>query len=185
MMKKRFLMLLLVAGALAVPAPAVAARQPVTQTFQEFLPGEPETPVLVHGLHYRAVTFSFTKDGVPVLQNGLDGILYHGYGPRYPDYALGGTTAGVLGLTFDRPTRLLHFELALNTASPLAPGAWLVLYDRRGRAIETLTPGATSAFSTVEYSGKAVKSAELRFNTSASLFAIDNLTYLAAGRDAG
>ncbi len=176
---------LALAAALATPGDASARKQLTVQTFDEWLPGEPETSVPVHGLHYKGVTFSFTRDGVPVLDTGIDDIVYHGYGPRYPDYALGGGTDGVLELAFDRPTRMLEFEMALSISPPLDPGATITLRNRHGRTIETLTPAAGSTFSKVSYRGRKVATATFEFNTGAWLFAIDNLTYVAAARHQG
>jgi hypothetical protein len=160
------LVALLVAGVAAAPA---SARPTTTLTFSE-----PELldPV-VHGLHYRGLTFGFTVGGEP-----SPDIRYRGYGPRYPDYALEGASGGTLTLTFDRPTRVLDFEVAQNSfTGPLSPGATIELFKPNGRSRGSSSVDTSLTFASYSYEGKGVGRAVITFNTASTRFAIDNLTY--------
>jgi hypothetical protein len=144
------------------------------------------TPQPVNGVTEKGVTFGFTVGGVASTD-----ATYGGAGPGQLKYvqdpSLEGNAAGVLTLKWATPTVLVKFGIARSSGTALTPGVTVKLYDASGVLIGTfhkaLAPitgyppfdeGLFNHTSTV-----AVAKAVITFNspTSATRFALDNLTY--------
>jgi hypothetical protein len=165
---------------LVLAAPASAATVTKTLTFTELSP----TPA--NGLHTSGVQFGFTVGGV----SSTD-ATYGGSGPGTTKYVtdpvLEGNASGQLTLSFDKPTKLLQFGLALATGGSLTPGFTVNLFDRSGASLGSF-PVNTQVYSHFIFTearftkkGLAIKKAVITFDgADAPRFALDNLTYKTA-----
>jgi hypothetical protein len=164
----------------AMAAPASASTVTKTLTFDEIA----ATPV--NGLHMFGVKFGFKVGGVASTD-----ATYGGGGPGTTKYvsdpSLEGNASGTLTLTFDRPTKLLEFGVALLSSSPLSPGFTVKLFDRNGVSLGTFPVNTTVpvSFSEARFVKKGllvgVKKAVITFDgADAPRFALDNLTYKVA-----
>jgi hypothetical protein len=162
-------LLLAVISVWLVPASAQAAKQTVTLGFTE-LPTQP-----VNGVSLNGLTFGFTNGDA----------TYNAFGPGstvfVQDPSLEGSAFGTLTLRFARPTNRLEFGLALSTFGTLTPGATVALYNPGGhlRGLVPITTQSLVSFTEARfvYSGGAIGSAIITFNSSAGRFALDNLTF--------
>jgi len=178
-MKKRIFVasLLIVAVLIGMTGGPVFAKKPLTiLTFDE-IPYQS-----VDGLNFNGVTFGFQIGGVPSLD-----AYYHEGGPGQITYvqdpSLQGNTAGTLTLTFDQPTTVVEFGVALNTDASLPAGATVDLHRpgagllRQSIALAT-SPNPTFTEGLFSYSGPAVKTVVITFDSaSAGHFALDNLKF--------
>jgi hypothetical protein len=162
----------------AMAAPASAATVTKTLTFDELAP----TPA--NGLHTSGVTFGFTVGG-----KASTDATYGGSGPGKTKYVsdpcLEGDATGQLTLTFDKPTKLLQFGLALAAVNPLSPGFTVKLFSGTGASLGTFPVNTTvpQFFSEARFTkkGLAIKKAVITFDgADAPRFALDNLKYKAA-----
>lgn len=161
--------LLAVISAWLVPASAQAAKQTVTLAFNE-LPAQP-----VNGVSLNGLTFGFTNGDA----------TYNAVGPGSTVFVqeplLEGSAFGTLTLRFARPTNRLEFGLALSTFFTLTPGATVALYNPGGhlRGLVPITTQSLGSFTEARfvYSGGAIGSAVITFNSAAGRFALDNLTF--------
>lgn len=178
-MKKRyFVVSLLLAVVLVVTTagPVLANKPLTTLTFDE-LPYQQ-----VDGLNYNGVTFGFQINGVP-----SNDAWYHGVAPPGLTYVmppnLEGNAMGTLTLTFDQPTTVVEFGVALNTGATLPAGAVVDLYRPGKGWIRQTIPLQTSPIPTFSeglftYSGPAVKTVVVNFDQiNASRFILDNLKF--------
>jgi hypothetical protein len=177
---KRFVVLLslLVLLPFAFSASAQAAKPLTTLTFDE-LPFQP-----VDGLSFGGVTFGFQIGGVPSADAN-----YASGGPGsitfVQDPSLEGNAAGVLTLTFNKPTTVLEFGVARNCTCTLSPGVSVDLLKpgaaSHSRGVKTVTTTPLISFSEAlfSYSGAAIKTAVVTFPSVglADRFAIDNLKF--------
>lgn len=182
-MKVRLMAVALVAAlapVFVVAAPASAATVTKTLTFSELAP----TPV--DGLHNFGIAFAFTVGGVASTD-----ATYGGTGPTATKYitspCLEGNASGQLTLTFDKPTKLLRFGLALLSGASLTPGFTVNLFDRSGTSLGSF-PVNTKVYRGFSFTeaqftkkGVAIKKAVITFDgADAARFALDNLTYKTA-----
>ena len=173
-MKKRYFVvsLLLTVVLVIMTAGPVLAKKPLTTlTFDDPPPMQP-----ANGLNVNGVTFGF--------QSG--DAWYHGVGPvttyiQTPN--LEGDAAGTLTLTFDQPTTVVEFGVALWTSATLPAGATVNLY-RPGkgwlRQTIALATSADPMFTEGRfiYSGPAVKTVVITFDSqNAPRFMLDNLVF--------
>ena len=183
-MKKRcFVVSLLLTVVLVVmSAGPVLAKKPLTTLAFDELPFQP-----VDGLYFNGVTFGFQIGGF-----SSNDAWYHAGGPGQITYvqdpSLEGNAMGTLTLTFDQPTTVVEFGVALGyipIPDPLPAGATVDLY-RPGkgwlRQIIPLTTSPTIAFWTeglFSYSGPAVKTVVITFDrqSGATRFMLDNLKF--------
>ncbi len=166
----------LAAVATQSPSAARAARPLTTLTFTE-LPFQP-----VDGLSVEGVTFGFQIASVASTDAN-----YNSGGPGSTTYvhdpSLEGNAAGVLTLTFARPTNVLSFGLARSCMCSLQPGVSVELFAPSGKSLgvrnvdtEPLVSFSEGQFT---YSGHMVRKVVISFPDAgaASRFALDNLTY--------
>jgi hypothetical protein len=182
-MKVRFVIGALVVAltpVFAVAPPASAATVSKTLTFDEI----PATPA--DGLHTAGIKFGFTIAGAH-----SNSATYGGTGPGITKYvsdpSLTGPATGQLTLTFDRPTKLIRFGVALDTPATLSPGFTVKLFDRNAASLGTFkvdtSPNAGAGFSEAQFTkkGLAIKKAVVTFaRARTDSFAFDNLTYKVA-----
>jgi hypothetical protein len=179
-MKIRLCVIVLIAALTPVfvlAAPASAATVTKTLTFDEL------SPTQANGLHTSGVKFGFTVGG----SNSKD-ATYGGSGPGttkfISDPCLEGNATGQLTLTFDKPTKLLQFGLALSTGGSLSPGFTVNLFDRSGASLGSF-PVDTQVYGRHLFTearftkkGLAIKKAVITFDgADAPRFALDNLSY--------
>src|SRR5262249_53124174 len=172
-------LLLLLAG------PRAAWADPITLTFGE-LSVRP-----VNGLSLMGVTFGFQVGGAASTD-----AHYNGGGAGRPHTfvqcpCLEGDARGVLRLTFDTPTPLLSFGVALLTRSSLTPGFTVELFDAGSKSLGVFTVNTNPLILYSEgqfsYLGAPVSQAVITFNhlfpsggpfnPSGNRFALDNLRY--------
>lgn len=177
---KAMLLTLAVVGMGALGAIDAAAATKTAIRFSEL------TPQPVNGVVEKGVTFGFKVGGVASTD-----ATFGGAGPGQLKYvqdpSLEGNAAGVLTLKWATPTVLVKFGIARNSGTPLTPGVTVKLFDASGVLIGTFhkavapiagyppfDEGLFNHTSTV-----AVAKAVITFNspTSATRFALDNLTY--------
>jgi hypothetical protein len=179
-MKKRYFVvsLLLTVALVVITAGPVLAKKPLTTlTFDEL------DYQLVDGLNVNGVTFGF--------QSG--DAWYHGPTPlgtltyiQPPE--LEGSAMGTLTLTFDQPTTVVKFGVALGgyipIPDPLPAGATVDLYrPGKGRIRQNITlqtshnPDYSEGL--FSYSGPAVKTVVITFDwqSGATRFMLDNLEF--------
>jgi hypothetical protein len=178
MRRVAFVLSLLALLPLAFSAPALAAKPVTTLTFDE-LSFQP-----VDGLSISGVTFGFEVGGVPSMD-----ATYGAFGPGsitfVQDPSLEGNAAGVLTLTFDRPTTVLEFGLARSCICTLSPGVSVELGKpgaadgSRGTVAVTTSPLVSFSEAQFSYTGPAIKTAVITFPSAALAprFALDNLTF--------
>ena len=178
-MKKRYFvvsLLLAVVLVFTTAGPVLAQKPLTTLTFDE-ISMQP-----VDGLNFKGVTFGFQIMGVPSLD-----ARYYASGPGQIKYvqdpSLEGNASGTLTLTFDQPTTVVEFGVALNTGAPLPAGATVDLYRPGKGWIRQTIPLTTSPIiawteGLFSYSGPAVKTVVITFDwLIASRFALDNLKF--------
>ena len=177
-MKLRFVAVVLVAAltpVVALAEPASAATVVKTLTFDEIAPAP------ANGLHMFGVKFGFKISGTASTD-----ATYGGSGPGITKYvsdpSLEGAASGTLTLTFDKPTKLLRFGLALSVGVPLSPGFTVNLFDRSGASLGSFPTDTTvpMSFSEARFVKKAlpIKKAVITFDSAAAeRFALDNLSY--------
>ena len=178
-MKKRYfeVSLLLAVVLVVMAAGPVLANKPLTTLTFDELPFQP-----VDGLYFNGVTFGFQINDV-----NSDDAWYHLDGPdttyvQAP--SLEGDAEGTLTLTFDQPTTVVEFGVALSTGVTLQAGATVDLY-RPGkgwlRQNITLATSPNPAFSEglFSYSGPAVKTVVITFDWQSddTRFMLDNLKF--------
>lgn len=144
----------------------------------------------IHGLmHPEGLTFGFTVNGV-----ADNDATYASGGPGstafIQDPSIEGTTAGVVSLTFDQPSTLLEFGLAVNEMGVSVPNGLSVelftpLGVSLGEGLFDLVPTTgdiSDAFAEARftYSGPAIQSATIGFPVpmdEVERFAFDNLRF--------
>jgi hypothetical protein len=170
-MKRRFVLSLLM---MLLPARSFAR----TLYFDEF--GTPPL-ISVDGLHVFGVTFNFSPGSADY--NGQIGTS--GLTALVSDPLLTGPTTGTLTLTFDTPTPLLQFDLALSSADSISSAYTVTLFS--GDVFNgSTTPQPLGVYSEGEfvYTGAPIGGATITFyNGQDSLggdvaaFGLDNLSY--------
>lgn len=144
------------------------------------------------GVHVNGVRF-YTYNSYPGGGGGGEGApsLDSTYGARGP-----GITAYVqdpsivtyndydyivLGMEFDTPTKNLQFGIGLNDFGTFPVGALVDLYDASENYLGTLPITTSSVFTFTEglfnYSGPAIKFAEVYINPYADAYAVDNIRF--------
>ena len=184
-MKKRYFVvsLLLTVALVVITAGPVLAKKPLTTLTFDELPSQP-----VDGLNFNGVTFGFQIiNGVPSLD-----ARYCEVGPGQLTYvqepSLEGNTLGILTLTFDQPTTVVEFGVALATifSPPPTPPAADVTVDLyrpgKGWIRQNITlatsPIITFSEGLFSYSGPAVKTVVITFDQiRAPRFTLDNLKF--------
>lgn len=135
----------------------------------------------VHGLSFAGVNFFFEVGG----QSSSDAFFNSG-GPgsitHVQDPSLEGTTDGILTLTFDAPTPVLEFGVAINVSQVLSPGVIVELLGPDGDLIEriavTTSPLVSFTEARVRHEGALVGTAVIDFQPPfTTRFALDNLTF--------
>ena len=173
-MKSRFILTPLLLPLMLVPTSSFAR----TLYFDEF---GTASPISVDGLHVFGVTFNFNSG--PADYNGEIGTS--GLTVLVSDPLLTGPTTGTLTLTFDNPTPLLQFDLALFSADTIDPAYTVTLFSGDVFSGST-TPQPLGFYSEGEfvYAGAPINGASITFyNGQDSLggdvaaFGLDNLTY--------
>ena len=140
------------------------------------------SPLLsVDGMHVFGVTFHFSPGSADY--NGQIGTS--GLAVLVSDPLLTGPTTGTLTLTFDDPTPLLQFDLALSSLDTISQGYTVVLFS--GAVLNGSTtpqPGGLYSEGTFLYTGVPVTGASITFfngldslGGDVSAFGLDNLTY--------
>jgi hypothetical protein len=173
-MKSRFVLSPLLLMLLLLPTSSLAA----TLHFDEF---GTSSPISVDGLHAFGVTFNFTSGSADYNGNiGTSGLTV-----LVSDPLLTGPTNGTLTLTFDVPTPLLQFDLALNSADTISQAYTVTLFS--GDVFNgSTTPQALGVYSEGEflYTGSPIGGATITFYSgqdslggNVSAFGLDNLTY--------
>lgn len=139
----------------------------------------------VNGLTVEGVTFGFTVGGSPSVD-----ARYNSGGPTPGPYiacpCLEGDALGTLTITFDKPTQVVQFGLALQVGGSLAVGATVDVIGPNGKS-RGVFPIATSPAplftgGQFTYDKNAVSQLVITFNPAAPRFAIDNLKYHQAPR---
>jgi hypothetical protein len=188
---------------LALALPSAAWAQATTLTFDEVppYPGTLNPPVpsiptpvtnpaaaagLSPFLSFNGVTFQFRVDGALSAD-----ARYNARGPGDFNFIQGqvleGDAGGVLTLTFDLPTPVLGFGLALSSPSNLTPGFTVNVYEDPGSSsIGAIPVNTQNLAGTTEarfsYVGAPIRQAVIDFNegplpTFPRRFAMDNLTF--------
>jgi hypothetical protein len=178
MKKSVFMVSLLIAIMLigVIAGPVFAEKPLTTLTFDE-IPFQP-----VDGLSFNGVHFGFQIGGASSTDAN-----YNSAGPGQITYvndpSLEGDAAGTLTLTFDQPTTVVEFGVALSTLQSLPAGVTVDLH-RPGRGLlrQTISlstsPNPSFTEGLFSYTGPAVKTVVITFDSaSASRFALDNLDF--------
>jgi hypothetical protein len=172
-MKSLFVLSLLLLTLLVFPASSLAT----TLTFDEF-----GTSLLnVDGMHVFGVTFHFSPGSADY--NGQIGTA--GLTVLVSDPLLTGPTTGTLTITFDKPTPLLQFDLALLSLDTIDPAYLVVLSSGDVLSGSTMPlPDGLYSEGTFLYTGTPISEAAITFfNGTDSMggdvaaFGLDNLTY--------
>jgi hypothetical protein len=173
-MKSLFVLSLLLLTLLVFPVSSLAA----TLTFDEF----GASPLLnVDGMHVFGVTFHFSPGSADY--NGQIGTA--GLTVLVSDPLLTGPTTGTLTITFDNPTPLLQFDLALLSLDTIDPAYLVVLSSGDVLSGSTMPqPDGLYSEGTFLYTGAPVSEAAITFfngtdsmGGDVSAFGLDNLTY--------
>ena len=140
----------------------------------------PACGVDANGVYALGVTFTFTEDGNP-----SDAATYGYYldpalllNPPFDDQILYGPTSGILVLTFDSPTTLLSFDIALPT-----PYTGSVTIGENSTSFPLQEGQGIGGIFSVGFfswtSSSPFTQAEIQFDngTSEVYFALDNLSY--------
>jgi hypothetical protein len=173
-MKSLFVLSPLLLTLLVFPASSLAT----TLTFDEF----GTSPLLnVDGLYVSGVTFHFSSGSADY--NGQIGTA--GLTSLVSDPLLTGPTTGTLTFSFDVPTSLLRFDLALLSLDSIGP-AYTVVLSTGDVLIGSTTPQPDGFYSegTFQYTGAPINGATISFfngmdsmGGDVTAFGLDNLTY--------
>ena len=129
------------------------------------------SPVDANNQHLLGVLFQFS--GGTAQYNGV--IASAGIAALVSDPALVGPTSGTLSLTFDSPTSLLSFDIALESTNPII-GAYTVSLPPNAPSSGDTAPILMVSEGHFQYQGSPITNATITFSNTAPQFAIDNLT---------
>ena len=139
----------------------------------------------VDGLSIEDVTFAFEVGGAP-----SPDARYNAGGPSPGPFVqcpcMEGTTAGTLTITFEKPSQIVEFGVALSTLDDLSPGFTVDVIGPSGMSRNVIgvdtSPAPDFSGALFAYGKNAVKQLVITFDGRASRFAIDNLKYHQAPR---
>lgn len=130
------------------------------------------SPVDANNQHLLGVLFQFS--GGSAQYNGVVGSA--GNTALVSDPVLMGPTSGTLSLTFDRPTTILAFDIAMESIDALSDAYTVSLPGNAPLSGDT-APIMFFSEGHFSYEGSAVSSAIITFSNAAPEFGLDNLTF--------
>lgn len=153
-----------------------AAGKPLSVLTSDEVPTQP-----LDGLSLNGVTFSYS---------GPDAQYNSPSGPGMETFVqcpcIEGSTAGLLTITFDKPSQVVGFGTAVLAASPVADAFWVEVIGPNGKSRGTFSvdtePAPVFSAARFSYDGNSVKQLRITFNPTTSRFAMDNVTYHQAPR---
>jgi hypothetical protein len=130
-------------------------------------------PIPVNGLHIGGVLFQFS--GGAADYNGIIGT--EGSTALVSDPLLVGDTAGTLTLTFDNPTSILRFDIAMESIDALDDAYSVAIPENPLFAGDTAPIVLLSEGQFIYGGGVPLKTAVITFSGAAPGFGLDNLTF--------
>ena len=122
--------------------------------------------------HLLGVLFQFS--GGTAQYNGVIGSA--GNAALVSDPALIGPTSGTLSLTFDSPTTIVAFDIAMESIDPIS-AAYTVSLPGNAPLSGDTAPILMFSEGHFQYDGSPISSATITFSNAAPEFALDNLTF--------
>ncbi|MEJ2541054.1 MAG: hypothetical protein P8188_13960 [Gemmatimonadota bacterium] len=168
-------------GARAVPTPPVAEGRSDRGKPLSVLTSDEVATRPVDGLRLQGVSFDY--DGPDARYNSPNGPDRN----QFVDCpCIEGSTAGVLTITFDKPTQVVGFGAAVLAASVVQDAFTVEVVGPNGRSRGvfpvTTVPSPDFSAALFHYDRNAVKQLRIFFNPTTNRFTVDNITYHQAPR---